>query len=167
MTIPATLGYILFFVLIFSSLGVSLAGLLYSLEHSERDPIPSARRRAQSKLKSCLDKYQLADYQRHRAFNVIGKRYIYRITVENDWVHAYSLDTLEQKPTFGYGPYRNSKGFPVEDVMLSKKLAIETDEERLLRRACTCPWPRSLLESEKLHKKYLPPEALLLYSSRP
>lgn len=166
MTDPSTLGYILLFVGIFSSLGGSLALILRTVARTERSirlPRPSREIRAQEKLKSCLDEYQLADYRRNGAFNVVGKRYIYRITHDREWVHAYHLEDLLPTYTFGYGPYGSSTRYPSEDVMLSKKLAIEADEYRLLRQACICPWSRR----EKLNKRYLPPEAFLLSNSRP
>lgn len=168
-TDPPVLGYILMFLLfvvIFSGLGGSLALILRTVARTERNSSPSRLApilRAQAKLKSYLDEYQLADYRRNGAFNVVGKRYIYRITNDREWVHAYHLDGLLPTYTFGYGPLGESWRFPSEDVMLSKKLAIEADEERLLRQACICPWSRR----EKLSKRYLPPEAFLLSNSRP
>lgn len=163
----ATLGYISLFVGIFSGLCGSLVLVLRTVARTERNnmglPRLSSEIRAQEKLKSCLDEYQLADYRRNGAFNVVGKRYIYRITHDREWVHAYHLEDLLPTYTFGYGPYGSSTRYPSEDVMLSKKLAIEADEYRLLRQACICPWSRR----EKLNKRYLPPEAFLLSNSRP
>lgn len=167
MTDTATLGYILLFVGICSGLGGSLALILRTAARTERNnmglPRTSSSIRAQQKLKSCLDEYQLADYRRNGAFNVVGKRYIYRITHDREWVHAYHLDGLLPSYTFGYGPLGESWRFPSEDIMLSKKLAIEADEGRLLRQACICPWSRR----EKLNKRYLPPEAFPYFQQPP
>jgi hypothetical protein len=86
--------------------------------------------RAQQLLLSFLTEEQAETWQKEKRFEVVVKGKIYRIK-KHERVHL--LDE-KKKPTIAYCIHPSSEhGLPAEDVALSQKLLLETDEEAFLR----------------------------------
>jgi hypothetical protein len=93
---------------------------------------PDAETRSRILLRKWLSSEQLAQYETRGAFEVIGSKTGRRYRIEERrQLNVYQLDRRGRR-SLGWC-FIPKSGLPTGDVMLAQKVALETDEERVMK----------------------------------
>jgi hypothetical protein len=93
---------------------------------------PDAETRSRILLRKWLSSEQLAQYETRGAFEVIGSKTGRRYRIEERrQLNVYQLDRRGRRSR-GWC-FIPKGGLPTGDVMLAQKVALETDEERVIK----------------------------------